>query len=269
MTVVLSASVRGCARERAIIVGVTPITFAHRGARIDERENTLVAFRRALALGASGLETDARLSSDGEVVLVHDPVTLRGHRRRNVASSTAADLVASGVPRLADLYAELGSGFDLSIDLMVPGVAGRILDVAAAAGDKAPDRLWLCSPDLDLLRGLRDRASQSGARLVHSRRHSASVVPLERHAAVIAEIPIDAMNFHHTEWTAGLVALFDRFGVRAFAWDAQEVRQLRSVLAMGVDAVYCDRPERMVSAVREWRARSADAHGSASEEVQP
>ena len=57
------------------------ITFAHRGGRADLPENTLPAFRRALELGARGLETDARLSADGEVVLVHDERVRRGLRR--------------------------------------------------------------------------------------------------------------------------------------------------------------------------------------------
>ena len=48
------------------------ITFAHRGARLEEPENTIPAFRRALDAGVSGLETDAWASADGEVVCVHD-----------------------------------------------------------------------------------------------------------------------------------------------------------------------------------------------------
>ena len=60
------------------------------------------------------------------------------------------------------------------------------------------------------------------------------------------------MNFHHSEWTAGLVALFHRFDVKAFAWDTQEVRHLRSMLRLGVDALYCDRVDRMVATVSEW-----------------
>src|SRR5436305_539214 len=83
-----------------------PITFAHRGARTEEPENPLPAFRRALELGARGLETDAHLSADGEVVLVHDGVVRTGWRRRRVATSRAADLAEHGIPRLADLYAE-------------------------------------------------------------------------------------------------------------------------------------------------------------------
>jgi glycerophosphoryl diester phosphodiesterase len=71
------------------------------------------------------------------------------------------------------------------------------------------------------------------------------------------------MNMHHRDWTAGLVALFHRFGVRAFAWDVQEVRHLREVLRMNVDGLYCDRPDRMVATVGEWVAGGdASATGS-------
>ncbi len=59
---------------------------------------------------------------------------------------------------------------------------------------------------------------------------------------------------HHTDWTAGLVGLFHRFDVLAFAWDLQEVRNLRAVLAMGIDAVYSDHVDRMVATVAEWTA---------------
>ncbi len=248
---------------------VTPITFAHRGARVDLPENTLAAFRRGLDLGATGLETDAWLSADDEVVLVHDAYVGRGLRRRGVASSTASELAVAGVPRLVDLYEALGCDYELSIDLKAPGVGERILGVAAGVGGAASERLWLCSPDLGALGDLVLAAGAAGTRLVHSRRLAALPVAAERHAADLAAAGIAAMNLHHTEWTAGLVALFDRFGVRAFAWDAQEVRHLRAVLSMGVDAVYCDRPQRMVAAVEEWRAHRAGPGEAPSEQSQP
>ena len=49
-----------------------PIGFAHRGGMAHAPENTLEAFRLALRLGASGLESDAWLTADGVVVLHHD-----------------------------------------------------------------------------------------------------------------------------------------------------------------------------------------------------
>src|SRR5262245_17833000 len=119
---------------------MTPITFAHRGGRAgDEPENSLAAFRRALEVGAGGLESDARLSGDGQVVLVHGNLLRTGLRRTKVRDLTAGRLAELGVPRLADLYAELGSDYELSLDLKEPDVAGPLLAVAREAG--AVDRL--------------------------------------------------------------------------------------------------------------------------------
>lgn len=54
--------------------------FAHRGSSLLWPENTLLAFRRAHEAGATGFETDLRLSRDGEIVLLHDPDLARlGH----------------------------------------------------------------------------------------------------------------------------------------------------------------------------------------------
>jgi len=54
-----------------------PIIFAHRGASGTRPENTMAAFRRAVELGATGIETDVQLSADGEPVLIHDETLTR------------------------------------------------------------------------------------------------------------------------------------------------------------------------------------------------
>jgi glycerophosphoryl diester phosphodiesterase len=208
-----------------------PITFAHRGASADAPENTLAAFRLALQLGAQGLESDARLTADGEVVLVHGAVAREGWRRRRVAQSTAAELAELSVPRLADLYAELGADYELSLDVYDPAAGAVLLEVARDVG--ALERLWLCSSKPDLLVKLGQQAPE--AHLVHS-----------------AERGIDVVNMHRSDWTAGLVGLFHRFEVQAFAWDVQEARHLREMLAMDIDAVYSDHVARMVATVDEW-----------------
>lgn len=225
-----------------------PITFAHRGASADAPENTLAAFSLALQLGARGVESDARLSADGEVVLVHGAVARKGWRRLTVARTRADDLAVLDVPRLADLYETLGSDYELSLDVYDPNAGRVVVDVARAAG--ALEQLWLCSARTELLTDLGERAP--GAHLVHSVRRRKVDVPPERHAARLAELGIGVVNMHRSDWTAGLVGLFHRFGVQAFGWDAQEVRHLRDLLGMGIDAVYSDHVTRMVATVSEF-----------------
>jgi glycerophosphoryl diester phosphodiesterase len=225
-----------------------PITFAHRGARADAPENTLVAFRLALELGAKGLESDARLSADGEVVLVHGAVARQGWRRLRVAQTSAADLARLDVPRLDELYEALGTDYELSLDVYDPAAGHRLLEVARAAD--AVDRLWLCSSRLEVLLALGERAPT--AHLVHSVRRRNIDVPLERHAARLADLGIAVINMHRADWTAGIVGLFQRFELQAFAWDVQEARHLRELLGMGIDGLYSDHVARMVATVGEF-----------------
>lgn len=227
-----------------------PITFAHGVGSSEASDGPLEGFRRVLELGARGIESDARLSSDGEVVLVHDAVVRRGLRRVVVERSTAARLSELGVPRLADLYAELGRAFELSLDVKRSDAGRQAVDLARRVGH--PDRLWLCASDTTYLKDLRVLAPD--IRIVQSTRRDRLDEPVERHVADLAAAGIDALNLRAADWTTGLVTLAHRFEVLAFAWDANEVRQLRGVLRMGVDAVYGNHVDRMVAAVEAWEA---------------
>jgi glycerophosphoryl diester phosphodiesterase len=44
----------------------------HRGAAGYEPENTLISFEKAIDLNADGIELDVHLSSDGELIVIHD-----------------------------------------------------------------------------------------------------------------------------------------------------------------------------------------------------
>ena len=66
---------------------------AHRGGAAEWPENSLTAFRQAIAGGAQILECDVHLTADGEVAVIHDPAldrTTSGHGP--ITACTAADL---------------------------------------------------------------------------------------------------------------------------------------------------------------------------------
>ena len=59
-------------------VAAPPILFAaHRGGALLWPENSLLAFRNAIELGADFIEFDVHLARDGEVVVIHDPTLER------------------------------------------------------------------------------------------------------------------------------------------------------------------------------------------------
>ena len=48
------------------------VNYAHRGASAYSPENTMISFRKALQLGANGIELDLQRTKDGKIVIFHD-----------------------------------------------------------------------------------------------------------------------------------------------------------------------------------------------------
>jgi glycerophosphoryl diester phosphodiesterase len=212
---------------------VVTLAFAHRGAPGPGRqENTLPAFRDALAAGLTALESDVWLTADDVPVLVHDGARWQDGWWYRIRDLRAADL-PSWIPRLTDLYRELGTDYDLSLDLKNPHSAEAVLAVADAAG--ATDRLWLCAEIPALVRC---RALSAEVRLANSTRLNgrfASAVVRQ-----LADEGIDALNLREPEWTPARVEFAHAAGRLAFAWDVQTPAVLRRVVSDGCDAVYSD-----------------------------
>lgn len=228
-----------------------PIGFAHRGARAHAPENTLEAFRLALKLGATGLESDVWVTADGVAVLDHDGVVRQGVRKKPIAAFERADLPPH-IPSLAELLDACGTDYALSLDLKDPESAAPIVDTVRAADPTMLPRVWLCETDLDRVLALRDRypaGDDHPVRLLQTTRLERIRETPEQRAAVLARHGVDGINLHRTDWTGGLSTLFHRFGLVAFGWDLQDDLDLRTALRMGLDAVYSDHVDVMVDAL--------------------
>jgi len=223
-----------------------PIVFAHRGASAIAADNTIESFQLGLKLGANGLESDVWITGDAHAVLDHDGRLGRFPRRKAIADALLADLPAH-IPSLRSFFDEVGCDFDLSLDLKDPGAIDAAVDTLRAVEQEqqAPvvSRTWLCHPDLSILQSWRSRWSD--VRLVHSTRLHALPDGPERHGAALFESGVDTVNMHHTDWTGGLTALYHRFGVYCFGWDAQIERVAYELFDMGLDAVYGNHVERL------------------------
>ena len=79
---------------------------AHRGASGEAPENTMASFQRAIAQGADVIETDARLSKDKEIVLIHDETVERTTDGRGKVSQLTLNEIKS-----LDAGSWFGKGF--------------------------------------------------------------------------------------------------------------------------------------------------------------
>lgn len=108
-----------------------PLILAHRGASVEAPENTLAAFELALEQGAHGVELDAKLTADGEVVVIHDPTvdrTTQGRGRVSQLTLAALQELDAGsffsekyngekIPTLAGVFEAIGDRALINVEL--------------------------------------------------------------------------------------------------------------------------------------------------------
>ncbi|MEX2626826.1 MAG: glycerophosphodiester phosphodiesterase [Ilumatobacteraceae bacterium] len=227
-----------------------PIAFAHRGARAHARENTMEAFRLALRLGATGLESDVWVSADGVPVLDHDGVLGPRWRRRQIGAVDRSDL-PDHIPTFDELLDAIDDDVDLSLDLKDAGSGPAVIARLRGRSTERRSRTWLCAPDRSTLLPLRDE----GVRLLDSTRLARIKEGPERRAADLAAEGLDGINLRQDDWSGGLAALFHRFGLVAFGWDLHFEHQLRPALRMGLDAVCGDHVDVMMETYRDELGR--------------
>lgn len=235
-------------------VSPAPIGFAHRGASAECRDNTLASFSRARQLGAQALESDIWLTGDGVVVMDHDGLVRRGLRREPIGGLRQAEL-PTHIPTLAALYQELGSDFDLSLDVKgtdperVMGCGNAAIEVAAAHGAAA--RMWLCTADDR--QEARWARSGTGVRSVDSTRLARIEASFGSYLEHKAALGVAAINLHRSDWDPARVEAAHRAGLAAWAWDCQSQTHLAAALDLGVDAVFSDHVGRMLKAIAQSR----------------
>jgi len=106
---------------------------AHRGGAWGGRENTLLAFESAVALGYGQLETDVHVTADGVLVIAHDAdlVRVAGHPGR-IAQMTASEVAkvrvagTEPIPTLEEALAAFPSA-QFTVDLKADGAVAPML----------------------------------------------------------------------------------------------------------------------------------------------
>ncbi len=208
-----------------------PLVFAHRGGRFLAAGNTLRAFRRALAAGAAGLETDVRLTADGVPVLVHRARTTLGRRVRRLPRTA----LPPWVPALRDLYEQCGAGYELSLDVLDPDAVAPVVALARAYGGAG--RLWLCGTSWPAAGSW---AGEHGVRTVHS----VDRLPADvgAHARLLAPAGVGGLNAPAAQWTRGAADACHASGVLALGWRVRCRRTALQARAAGCDALYVEWP---------------------------
>jgi glycerophosphoryl diester phosphodiesterase len=100
-----------------------PMVVAHRGASVEQPENTIAAFEAAIDAGADAVEFDVRMTVDGHAVVMHDPDVSRTTEGDGLVSDmTLEEIRKLGVPTLEEALGCLAGRASADIEIKnLPG----------------------------------------------------------------------------------------------------------------------------------------------------
>lgn len=235
------------------------LAIAHRGASGYAPENTLAAFRRAIALGVSFIETDLQLTRDAHFVAIHDDtfdrtttgrgavqqMTLAEVRRLDAGSWFGSEFIGERVPTLSEIL-EFSAKNDVVfyLELKPSGFWGGEHALINALRDSGEiQRAVIISFDPVILDALRRIEPTLMTGLIFSGQLEN---PLER----ALEIGARQLAVQGNLVTPNLLTEAHKQDLQAVCWTINNPAHMRLLAAAGVDGIISDYPDRLLSVLK-------------------
>lgn len=224
---------------------------AHRGGIVPGiPENTLVAYRNAIAQGVDAIEIDLRGTADREVVILHDAML----ERTTNGSGPVGSLTLAEVRELDAGQGERVPTFAEVLDLVRGTPTRLLLDIKESDSLDLTDVIGMVQARRmagQVIAGVRSLADLEAVHGMDGRIATLGFVAEPAEIDAFANAGVDAIRLW-PEWMANEPGLVDRVrGLGLPVWvtagDAS-VAQLRTLVEQGATGILSDWPERIVAA---------------------
>ncbi len=233
------------------------LVIAHRGASGERPENTLPAYRLALAQRADMIEIDLHRTRDGAIVVTHDEGLGHLGGRGEIADATLAEVRAldagdgERVPVLAEVLDEFGPRIPFNLELK-RARGGPYAGLEAATLAEVTQRGLLArtlfSSFYDpVLAELRAQSAEARLALLVSRRSAKDWLGRAK------RLRAEALNPELTQVTEDLVAAAHAEGLAVYVFTVDAPDAMRRMIDLGVDGLFTNYPERLYRIVHSAR----------------
>jgi len=235
------------------------LVIAHRGASGHAPENTLAAFKRAVAMGAAFIETDLQLSRDARFVAIHDAtlnrttngkgavhdMTLSDLRRLDAGSWFGSEFAGERIPTLEELL-EFSKRNDIVFYLeMKPAGSwgGEHALVGALRQSGEIPRAVVISFDPAIVLNLRKVEPTLMTGLLFDGQ-------LEKPIQKAVEVGARQLVARGDLVTPALLSEAKRNDLQVICWTVNHPAHMRMLIAAGVNGIMTDYPDRLVAVTR-------------------
>jgi glycerophosphoryl diester phosphodiesterase len=237
------------------------ICIAHRGASGHAPENTLMAVRMALDMGAAWIEVDVHLV-EGELVVIHDSQLDRTTNGTGSVSERPLSYIRSldagsgeRIPLLSEVLDLAANRAGIHIELKGDHTAGPVaamLEARMARGGPSHDRVIVSSFDTDLLLELirREPAIPVGVLL--------EKIPPD-YAKSAEEMGAFSVHVDRKVINERFVEDAHARGLKVFTYTINRPEEVHRMRRLGVDGIFTDYPELCAGEghLPRWESRAA------------
>jgi len=241
------------------------LIIGHRGASGHAPENTLAAFKKAVALGATFVETDLQLSRDARFVAIHDDSldrttngqgkvhdqTLAALRRLDAGSWFGSEYAGERIPTLEEIL-EFTKKNDVVfyLELKPSGSWGgehALIGALRESGEVA--RVMVISFDPAILAGLRDIEPTLMTGVLYDGQLADPLKSATDAGARQVVVRGDLV-------TPSLINEAHKRDLQVVCWTINQPAHIRLLIAAGVDGIMSDYPDRIVAAQKKEGEKS-------------
>jgi len=235
------------------------IVMAHRGASAYYPENTMPAFKGALAMNAEIIELDVMMSKDGVPVVFHD-VTLYSHtngkglvkdytlaqlKELDAGSWFREEFAGEQIPTLEEVLDFAAGQVALNIEIKTEAVTGNIeggiveksLQLIKEYGME--DHVMFSSFDYLALEQLRRLDKEVSIALLYDRRQLGRKLPHE----LIKSFSADAFNCYFRELSQRWIDDIETYDIPLFVYTLDNSKKMRSLINSGVTGIFTNKPD--------------------------
>lgn len=220
-----------------------PLIIAHRGASAEQPENTLAAFRRALALKVDGIELDVHVTRDGVAVVFHDDDLRRlTGERGSLAARTWRELQklrvrgTEPIPRLIDVLRLTRRRCVVQIEIKASVPVAPVVRAVRAA--RAADAVILASFSAEIVLAARELAPSIPRMLISEGRGSPAALVRQLASCDAAGLSVDHRAIRSAAWVRGI----NSRGFAVWSWTVNDARVARRLARWGVAGLLGDNP---------------------------
>ena len=226
------------------------LNIAHRGASAYAPENTAAAFEKAISCRADMIEFDLRQTSDGVVVIFHNPaVTTPTGELRRVSKTSLADLSEitskNGFPVLTfrDALRDFGGRIAMDIEIKVGGFEKDVVKLLRE--NPPPFEPVISSFKPEILRRIKklDGNLKVGLIIGASKIKSLSFIARPFVERILARSIYDTVHLHKSLISQSIMESLLDAGFPVFAWTVNDPQEIMALVQQGVGGIISDFPD--------------------------